>query len=414
MVRALTIAIIAAVFAASVGSTPTGAATIGRPGVTASEVRVGGVATGGLGGRYSSAFDGVQAYFDVVNAKGGVFGRDLVLARRVYDRGEVSTNAAANRQLVRGQRVFAVLPESTQVFAGARYLANEGIPTFGWNVNPEWSEAPSLFGDRGSYTCTTCSAVAPAYVASQLAVTTAAVIADTEPARSSCGVGLQNGLDRYGVAVPVVDSAFLGDSANADADVQKMQTAGVQLVATCGLAVADVARLASAMQRGGLGAVPIYAHGSYDPRALARTETVLDGLIAGVGFVPWEVRRPPDGTRAFLRAMHARGKRPTEAAQAGWVGARLLVAGIRAAGRGFTQASVVAAINAMTDFTAAGILPGVDWTSGGHGPGSQTCTAFVEARDGRYVAKFGGPGQPFVCFPDNPLPDSLAAPTVRP
>jgi hypothetical protein len=112
--------------------------------------------------------------------------------------------------------------------------------------------------------------------------------------------------------------------------------------------------------------------------------------------------------------MHRRGKQPTEAAQAGWVGANLLVAGIHAAGRDFTQASVVAAINAMTDFTADGILPGIDWSHGGHGPSSQTCTAFVEAGQGRYEPKFGGPGQPFVCFPDNPLPDSLATPTLRP
>ncbi len=57
------------------------------PGVTATEIRVGGVAsvTNPLGGNYGDIFKGVQAYFDMVNAKGGIYGRKLVLAAQVDD-----------------------------------------------------------------------------------------------------------------------------------------------------------------------------------------------------------------------------------------------------------------------------------------------------------------------------------------
>src|ERR1700694_1188069 len=50
-------------------------------GITANQITVGGIAaaTGPLADQYSPLFQTVQSYFDQVNAKGGVFGRKLVL-----------------------------------------------------------------------------------------------------------------------------------------------------------------------------------------------------------------------------------------------------------------------------------------------------------------------------------------------
>ena len=112
--------------------------------------------------------------------------------------------------------------------------------------------------------------------------------------------------------------------------------------------------------------------------------------------------------------MKQRDEVPTPAAQAGWINAALLVAGIEKAGRGFTQESVIDAINAMTDFRADGILPGLSWVAGGHGPGREQCTAFVEVVRGRFELRFASPAQPFVCFPDNPVPGRLDAPSFKP
>ncbi len=52
-----------------------------EPGVTATEIRVGGVAsiTKPINGPYGDSCKGVQAYFDMVNAQGGVHGRRLRL-----------------------------------------------------------------------------------------------------------------------------------------------------------------------------------------------------------------------------------------------------------------------------------------------------------------------------------------------
>jgi redox-sensitive bicupin YhaK (pirin superfamily) len=198
-----------------------------------------------------------------------------------------------------------------------------------------------------------------------------------------------------------------------DADLQQVEQQGVQLIAMCALDVATVTRISGAVRKAGLGQVHLYAREAYDQRALARNSAALDGVIAGVPFVPWEAASASKGTHDFLAAMKHRGVRPTLQAQAGWIGAQLLVDGIEKAGKHFTQQSVIDAINAMTSFTADGMLPGIDWSNGGHGPGREACTAFVEATKGRFVPRFAAPTQPFVCFADNPLPATLDAPTFK-
>ena len=91
----------------------------------------------------------------------------------------------------------------------------------------------------------------------------------------------------------------------------------------------------------------------------------------------------------------------------------MFVDGLLKSGKDFTQASVVDAINSFTAFSANGMIPPQNW-SNGHGPDPQACTAYVEAVNGKFVPRFGKPGQPLVCFPDNPRPPTLDDPYYLP
>ena len=53
----------------------------------------------------------------------------------------------------------------------------------------------------------------------------------------------------------------------------------------------------------------------------------------------------------------------------------------------------------MTDYTAGGLLPPVDWTTAHEEDGD--CLAMLKVVDGRFKPVFGQPGKPFVCFPDD-------------
>ena len=186
------LSLVAAACGNSKGSGGGGAAAgAERTGVTDTEIRVGGVAstTNGLGGVYGDAFDGVQAYFDQVNAQGGVFGRQLKLVAKRDDNGQASRNKDQVRALVEQDKVFAVLPVSTITFSGAKYLADNKIPTFGWNINPEWNLGPNLFGEKGSNLCFDCPNAWSSYLAKQNGFTNFGILTYTAVQSQDCAKG---------------------------------------------------------------------------------------------------------------------------------------------------------------------------------------------------------------------------------
>src|SRR6266567_8658564 len=97
---------------------------VDQPGVTATQINVGGVVakTNPLGGDYAASFNGVKAYFDMVNASKdkGIYGRKLKLTSQRDD--QVSMNQQEAQALLSEDNVFAVLPVATLLFTGANVL----------------------------------------------------------------------------------------------------------------------------------------------------------------------------------------------------------------------------------------------------------------------------------------------------
>ncbi len=166
---------------------------VNQPGVTQTEINVGGVVskTNPLGGDYASTFDGVKAYFNMVNASKdkGIYGRKLKLTSERDD--QVGMNQQEVQALLSEDNVFAVLPVATLVFAGANVLASSGVPTFGWNINAEWGSeqaagAPNMFGEKGSFLCFTCSGALVPLLAKTLHKKKIGVLAYQIAASSDC------------------------------------------------------------------------------------------------------------------------------------------------------------------------------------------------------------------------------------
>jgi hypothetical protein len=61
----------------------------------------------------------------------------------------------------------------------------------------------------------------------------------------------------------------------------------------------------------------------------------------------------------------------------------------------------------MTDYTAGGLLPGIDWTTAHKQVPPQGCGVLSKIQHGKFVPTFADPGKPFVCLQANPLPDKL-------
>ena len=67
--------------------------------------------------------------------------------------------------------------------------------------------------------------------------------------------------------------------------------------------------------------------------------------------------------------------------------------GLKAAGPDFTRQKVVDAVNANTDYTANGLLGGVDWRTAHSQEAANDCVVYSKIEDGKFKPAFGQAGQ---------------------
>jgi len=373
-----------------------GTVSVDQPGVTADVIRVGAVAsvTNPIGGRYSSLFDGVKAYFEMADGAGGVAGRRLELVAQRDD--QTAQNQSQVLALLEQDNVFAAMV-ATLVFTGADLLVQRGVPTFGWNVNTEWQKGPNLFGDKGSYFGYDRSAPLLPWLARTAGAARIGIVSYSVPQSVACARGDRASFDTFGGAdVVFTDTSLPFGVTDLSADVAQMKKRGVQLVLTC-IDENGASALGREMRKQGLRA-PLYLPNSYDRNFIARFGDVLSGSFVMVQFTPFEVTDKPEGLQRFMTWMDKAGKPVDEVSLAGWVSADLLTTGLRAAGADFTRQKVIDALNRLTDYTAGGILPGIDWTVAHTGDPPRLCYALLEVVGQHLEPRFGAPGKPFICF----------------
>jgi branched-chain amino acid transport system substrate-binding protein len=393
---------------------------VDQPGVTDTEIRAGGVVsnTNPLGGEYASAFDGVKAYFNMVNAsKGkGIYGRKLRLTSERDD--QVGMNRQEVQALLSEDDVFAVLPVAVLLFTGADLLGQAGVPTFGWNINAEWGSEqaagpPNVFGEKGSYLCFTCPGQPVPWLARQVKAKQVGVLAYQSPQSADCAKGLQASFDKYPSAkIAFLDTSLSFGVSDLSTDVSRMKDEGVDLVATC-MDTNGTLTLAKEMKKQGLDAIQ-YLSNVYNHDFMEKNAPFFEGSYTATFFTPFEVKPKPAGLQQFQRWMRRGGFEQNENSLAGWINADLFYRGLEAAGPEFTREKVVGAINSMTDYTADGLVAGIDWTTAHRQDPPQGCSVVSKIEHGTFVPTFGEAGKPFRCLQANPLPDTLQSkPTVK-
>jgi branched-chain amino acid transport system substrate-binding protein len=393
-----------------------------RPGVTDSEIRVGSLISvnNPLGLPYEDALVGARAYFDKINDDGGIYDRDIVIAAERDDM--TGANLQEARALVEEDQVFAALPVVVLFFTGGNYLAEQGTPTFGWNINDEWSAGPNLFGEKGSYICITCPNGIVSFIMQEIGAQRAAAFAYGDaPQSTDCADGIEAGIDKYGGELVLTDTSLTFGFADTSAAVAAVRDANVDFIAAC-MDLQGNSTLVRDIRAAGIDIQGVWAPQGYDPGSIAELGNQLDDFYFQSAFWPFEVENPPDGMQEYLDAMEERNQEPNEFSLTGWVNAQLFVEGLKAAGEDFTQESVVDAINEMDEpFTAGGIMnPTIIWADtddypeGAHGPAlnGTACNAFVKAENGEFVPQFGEPGSPFVCFEGNNEVDGEGVPSI--
>jgi ABC-type branched-subunit amino acid transport system substrate-binding protein len=400
-VQVVAVAVAVALGAAACGNASSGGGTASgqTAGLTATEIRVGGLAsvTGPLGDQYAPAFDGAQAYFDMVNAQGGVFGRKIKTVARLDDATDASRNASQARALVEQNHVFAVIPVASPLFPGGNYLGDHNIPTFGWHINPEWSPGPSLFGQDGSYIDFTGVSTFYGYLGKHIGTKRVAIFAYNVSQSRDCATGAEKSFKRYGFDVAFNDASLAFGTTSLDADVQRVKDANVDTVATC-MDVSGNTLLSKTLRRAGLANVKQFWPTGYDAQALAQFPDLYEGVYFRSGFVPFEEASLSPGLTQFLDEMKKRkpNTKISEVVLAGWIDADLFVTGLKAAGKDLTRQKVIDAINAIPSYTANQIEGPVDWRIQHTQPNPTDCDAYLQVQHGKFTPIFK---QPFVCYP---------------
>jgi ABC-type branched-subunit amino acid transport system substrate-binding protein len=389
----------------------------GDPGVTATQIKVGSIAnvTGPLSSDFAPIVNGVEAYFSMINAEGGVNGRTLDLAYQEDDQGSPTTDLSVAQKLVQQNHVFAVVGVGTPFFGGATFLAQQGTPTFGYAVSTDWAKRPTLFADYGSVLCFPCGASGDGYLAQQLGAKSIAVVAYGVPQSAAACQAAVTGMKAAGLNVSFSDLNLVY-GADPTPAVLQMKNDNVDLLFTC-LDVNGNVAFARAISQNGLTMKQVWFNG-YDRGTLAQYGSIMNGVYLGLQHVPFESALSGlyPGLDTYIKEMEK--YQPTftydEVALDGWMAADQFVTGLKAIGKNVTQKALVTALNKETAYNGGGLTTPTNWTKGHFGSPPPYCQADVQVVNGAFVPAFVHPnGQVFTCFDLNsttPVPQLSGTP----
>ena len=382
------------------------------PGVTATEIHVGSITskTNPLGADNGLLNDGIKAYFDVVNAKGGVWGRTLKLTSERDD--QTGNNLTETEALLGRDNVYSVF-EAVELFTGAKKLAAAGIPTFGWNINAEWAGPENFFPNvRPICWSTQCSAIGRAlpWIVQQVGAHKVALIGYSVPQSADSVTSDANEIKKFardiGAQVAYSDTSLAFGQTDFSAQVAQMKAKGVDFLATSLDFNGDYAVAREMERQGVLNQVTFFHPNMYDRAFVKKNAALFEGGIVLVGILAAEHTPAPPALQEYLDYARTHGLQITELTEQGWMAARQFVDALHAAGPNFTWANLVDAWNQQKWYSNGGLAPPIDWTDEHNDPSTNVasrspfeCQNFVRIHNGAFVGVYdGGGAKPWLCF----------------
>jgi Periplasmic binding protein len=384
----------------------------GVPGVTDEEISYAAIGTRSgnpLGTCILDCYlEGIEAYFAYRNSEGGIYGRNLVLAEDIDD--ALGNNQATSLEVASSDDYFGAF-QATLAATGWGDLNDAGVPTYTWGIHAAEAANRDHVFPSAVIRCGDCTGRAIPYTASLAGKSTIAALGYgvTENSKACAGT-IQTSVELYGDDTGTEigyfnDELAFGLGGGVGPEVTAMKQAGVDFIATC-IDLNGMKTLAEELQRQDMDDVVLYHPNTYNHAFVEENADLFEGDYVSIGFRPFEAESDGTALADYLQWMEEIGAEPTELAMAGWVNATLAFDGLLAAGPEFDRDKVVAATNAMTDFTAGGLIPSVDWGAA-HQPftndtrpdGSDSaCNALLLVVDGVFET-VADPTTPWFCYP---------------
>ncbi len=325
---------------------------------------------------------GASLYFDQVNARGGVNGRKIVL--KTLDDGYEATRAAENtRKLINEERVFALFgyvgtptsQASLPIFTEAR------VPFVGPFTGAELLRTPVnpyIFNVRASYWDET-EAIVQHLTA--MSVNKIAVFYQNDAYGLAGLTGVERALKKRGLEIVAKGTVERNtvEVKKAIEEINKVQPQAVVMISAYKSCAAFIKEMKKA------GANPTFWNVSFvGSKALAK-ELDKEGRgvqISQVVPFPWDGSVPVVKEYQRLLAENAKGEQPGFGTLEGYIAAKVMVEGLRRAGRNLTRDGFIRAMETIQDYDVGGFKVTF-------GPGRRSGSQFVDltiiSKDQKFV-----------------------------
>jgi branched-chain amino acid transport system substrate-binding protein len=348
------LAVVAAVFL--LAAAPVVAAD---PGVTDTEIVLG--CSTSLSGPLAYAGEqaaryGVDLYFKVLNASGGIHGRKV---RTVYyDDGYRPRDAVANtKKLVEQDRIFAVIaPHGTPpVRATLEYLTQKKVPLlFPFQGSPVTRGRKHVFSGMTLYDRQ--SRLMIDYLAGQRKLRTFAVLHQDDEYSRAFLAAFEKDLRRHRLKLAAAER-LEGSATDMSARIARLQAARPQVVLLVLTPAPAVQALKERQKIGWTSTLMVSAGPLTDERYLVLAGDAAEG-VEGLALWPDPLTSELPGVRQYREALtrHFPTNEPNRYSLSGYFAAMLFAEGAKRAGPALTRDGLVSALESLRGWDS-GILP---------------------------------------------------------
>jgi len=354
-----------------------------EPGITSDSILIGQAAgfTGSVAGTVKELTAGAQAYFDYVNARGGVHGRKIKL-ESMDDGFDPKRSPEAFRKLIEEKNVFAMFLSRGTPTNEAAYpvLEKHKVPLVGPSTGAMSMYNPPrkyMFPVRASYHSETFKIV-PQLV--NMGISRIALLYVDDSFGKDALAGAQQAMKNNNLT-PVAVVSHVRGSTKLEAEVAAIAKADPQAVIMLTVLDAGVA-FVKQMKKTGRG--PVFLTLSNNSSNAFIQNLGEDGWGVAVSQVsPFPFSRTMLITKEFQDVIKGRTDvAPSYSSMEGFISAKVLVEGLKRAGPKPTREKLIAGLETMNKFD----MGGVDVT---YGPELRTGTSFIDitiiSKSGKFV-----------------------------
>jgi ABC-type branched-subunit amino acid transport system substrate-binding protein len=371
----------------SASSTSGGSSSAGTsaPGVTKTEIHIGGLYYKAF---YGDSELGARARIKRENDAGGVNGRKIVLDTMIDEGQDANQDLTAAKALVQQNHVFAVAPVMTANLAAADYLEQQKVPFLGWSIEPRWCDKQYGFGFTGNDCDVTQLDQVSDFVVQEQKLfpdgnAQGKTIALTSEDNNSATVALRSFASiwqQHGTKVVLVDTSMPTPPAVVNdytPYAEKILTSNAgkppDFVTTVNSVSDTLGLYKKLMDLGYKGIVQDFT--LYDPRLAAATK----GLVTTISFAPFEEASTNSAVKQMVTDLRAIQPNIvlSQPAAAGYWTMDLLIAMLKKAGPNLTRASFMQAANNNFSYDYGGGAGTVNYPHDHHG--NVACQAFVRS-----------------------------------